>query len=351
MKLEAMLKLKTGWASASGPHEAIILSSRVRLARNLSRQPFPPSAGPRTSGAVLDSAFAACRKAKSLQGAAFVKLEDVEDLDRDFLVERRLASPQFAADPKNRGVVVGDREILSVMVNEEDHLRLQAVDSGLCLDALWKRVDVLDDELAPALDFAFRSDWGYLTSCPTNTGTGMRVSALAHLTGLHLTGQLDRVLEGLGRLGMSIRGLYGEGTKVVGDFFQISNATAMGRSEPGLVFEVQRAVEGLLARETEARRNLSSGTQRLRLEDLVYRSVGLLSHARSISFDETMQHLSSVRLAISLGWKVPVDVEALNELLVLTQPAHIQMIARKELGPEDRDFLRATLLRRRFGAK
>ena len=343
-----MLKVKMGWVEPSGPEHDVVLSSRVRAARNLRKSPFPSAASAKSSASVLAAAFEAARKAPSFKGAAGIKLDDIEPVERVFLIERRLISQLLAAEPKARGVVVGEREILSVMVNEEDHLRLQAVDSGLCLKALWERLDALDEQLSQSLEFASDPRWGYLTACPTNTGTGLRASALVHLPGLALSGQLNGVLQGLPRLGLAARGMYGEGTKVVGDFYQISNSTTLGRAEGTLVDEVTAAVKALVSRERDARRALADGDHRIRLEDMVYRGLGALTHARCISFEETMQHLSYLRAAITLDFNLPADVELLNDLVMLCQPAHIQMLAGRELDPVQRDVLRAGLLRKKL---
>ncbi len=338
------------WAQATGPQHETVLSSRVRLARNLSRAPFTSVASPKACAAVLQSVFGAARKAAPFKGAAFLELEGLEAIERQFLIERRLISHALAAEPKHRAVIVGEREVLSVMVNEEDHLRLQAVDSGLCLKELWQKAEALDEALAQGLEFAADPRWGHLTACPTNAGTGLRLSALVHLPALSLAGQINPLLEGLGRLQMTARGIYGEGTKVIGDFYQISNATTMGLSEAQFLEKVARAVSGLVAKEMDLRRSLVEGAQKTQVEDLIYRALGILSHARRISYEETMQHLSYLRMALSLGWKVPASFEMLNELIILAQPAHIQMVAQKELSAADRDFLRAALLRKKFKA-
>lgn len=346
--LQNMLKVKMGWVEPTGPDHAVVLSSRVRVARNLRKAPFPSVADAKASAGVLKSVFDAARKTPTLKAAAFVGLDDIEAVERTFLIERRLASQLLAAEPKGRGVAIGEREILSVMVNEEDHLRLQAIDSGLCVRELWQRLDKLDEQLSESLEFATDPQWGYLTACPTNTGTGLRASALVHLPGLSLTGQLNGVLQGLPRLGLTARGMYGEGTKVLGDFYQISNATTLGRSEATIVDEVAAAVKALVTRELDNRRALAEGDHRLRLEDLVYRGAGTLANARCISFEETMQHFSYLRVALTLGWKVPATVELLNDLVMLCQPAHIQLIAGRELEAGQRDILRAGLLRKKL---
>jgi protein arginine kinase len=348
MQLKNMLRVRMAWVRAAGPHHEIVLSSRVRLARNLDDFPFPARATDKSFAGVLTAAFEASRKSRSLSGAALVRLDELERFEPLFLMERRLISSQLASEPKHRGVVVGEHELLSVMVNEEDHLRLQGVDSGLNLRGLHEKVSRLDDELSRELDFAYREDWGYLTACPTNTGTGLRASALVHLPGLALCGTINRFLDGLSRLGVVARGLFGEGTRVMGDLYQISNATTLGPSEARTIEDITKVVESLLDRERESRSELCSGTQRLRLEDLVHRSVGALSSARVITFEEALQHLSCVRLGLSCGWKLGVDLDTVNELIVLCGPAHIQMLAGKALEAGDRDFLRAALLRRKF---
>lgn len=351
MSLKNMLRYKMAWARPEGPEHGVVLSSRVRLARNLSEYPFPGRATEKSLAAVLAASFEAAGKAPSLAGAARIRLDDASPLDRLFLVERHLISNKLAAIHQYRGVLVGEAEVLSLMVNEEDHLRLQGISSGLCLEDLFRRVSAMDDELSGELETAFHTDWGYMTSCPTNTGTGLRASCLVHLPALGLAGLVNSVLDGLSRLGVVARGLYGEGTKVMGDFYQISNATALGPSEEELIEVITRVVEGLLRRENETRSEFVSGDQKLRIEDLIYRSVGTLSNARVVSFEETMQHLSYVRLGLHYGWKLPVDLHSVNELIVLAQPGHVQMLAGRELEAPDRDFLRATLLRRRFGGE
>lgn len=348
MQLKNMLRVKMGWAHAGGPRNEFVLSSRVRLARNLADHNFPSRADSKTFAAVIAECFRAAEKAPSLAGAARIRLDELEPLERRFLVERHLISNLLAAKPKGRGVVVGEADRLSMMINEEDHLRLQGVDSGLCLPELLKKAGALDDDLSGELKAAFHASWGYLAACPTNTGTGLRASCLVHLPGLSLTGTINRVLEGLSRLGVNARGLYGEGTQVMGDLYQISNATALGRREEEIIERISQVVERLIAKEAETREEFVRGPQKLRLEDLIYRAVGTLSSARIISFEETMQNLSYLRLGLALRWKLPADIETVNELLVLAQPAHIQMLAGKELEPGDRDFLRATLLRRKI---
>ena len=348
MQLHNMLRFKTAWAEAAGPRHEVVMSTRVRLARNL-RGPFPGHNGPHTLKKTLDHAFSAAKQA-GLKNAAFFKLGDLDATDRQFLVERHLASPLLAAHPASRGVVIGNDETHVVMVNEEDHLRLAVLLPGMQLLEAHAAVDRLDDGLSALLDFAFRDDLGYLTACPTNLGTGMRASCLVHLPGLTMTGAVGKLLETLGRAGLIARGLYGEGTRVIGDFFQLSNATGFGRTEAEILAALEKAVIAIVTRENEARAAMSTGAAKVRLEDEVHRSLGVLGSARLLPFEECQQHLSRLRLGLAMGWKLPSDLSIVNELTLSTQPAHLDLLAQKELSPMDRDALRASLVRRRLKA-
>lgn len=348
MQLQTMLRFRTGWAEPEGPEHAVVLSTRVRLARNL-RAPFPSHLGPAGLKRVLDAAFGAA-KAAGLKDAAYFKLADLDDTDRAFLVERHLISPGLAERPSARGVIVGERESLAAMVNEEDHLRLAALLPGLRLKEAHAAVDRLDDGLSAGLDFAFRDDLGYLTACPTNLGTGMRASCLVHLPALTLTGAAPRLIESLTRAGLVARGLYGEGTRVIGDFFQVSNATGFGRTEAEILAALERSVAAIVAREKEARAGLSAGAAKVKLEDEVHRALGLLGAARLLPFEEAQQHLSRLRLGLALGWRLPADLALVNELTLTTQPAHLDLLAQKVLSPLERDALRASLVQRRLKA-
>jgi protein arginine kinase len=348
MQLQTMLRFRAGWAEAEGPEHAVVLSTRVRLARNL-HSPFPSHLGPAGLERALKQAVGAAR-AGGLKDAAVFRFGDLDDTDRAFLVERHLASPHLAARPAHRAVVVGERESLVLMINEEDHLRVSALLPGLRLREAHAAVDRLDDGLSASLDFAFQDDLGYLTACPTNLGTGMRASCLVHLPALAMTGAVGRLIESLTRAGLIARGLYGEGTRVIGDFFQISNATGFGRTEGEILAALDKSVLAIVTREKEARAALSSGSALVRLEDEVFRSLAALGAARLLAFEEGQHHLSRLRLGVALGWKLPADLSLVNELTLTTQPAHLDLLAEKELSAADRDALRAALVRRRLKA-
>ena len=348
MQLQTMLRFRTGWAAAEGPEHDVVLSTRVRLARNL-RAPFPSHQSPAGLKRVLELSFAAARAA-GLKDAAFFKFSDLDETDRAFLVERHLASASLAQRPAQRGVIVGERESLVVMVNEEDHLRLAALLPGQQLRQAHAAADRLDDGLSASLDFAFRDDLGYLTACPTNMGTGMRASCLVHLPALVIAGAAGKLIESLTRAGLVARGLYGEGTRVFGDFFQLSNATGFGRTEGEILAALEKSVSAIVAREKDARAALCGGAAKARLEDEIYRSLGLLGSARLLPFEEGQHHLSRLRLGLSLGWKLPADLALVNELAISTQPVHLDLLAEKELSATERDALRAALVRRRLKA-
>jgi protein arginine kinase len=345
MQLQNMLKLPVGWAKAEGPRHDIVLSSRVRLARNTTDAPFPGRSGPRALKSTLDAFFRAARGASELSSAAYIRMDGLDAVDRRLLVERHLVSPNLAESPQERGVVVTDRDSLSLMVNEEDHLRLAALRPGLSLVDAHSSARSTERSLARALPFAFSKEWGYLTACPTNLGTAMRASCLVHLPALALAGLIERLFENLSRLGLLVRGLHGEGTKVLGDFFQISNANALGRTESEIIAAVDKAVGQVADRENESRAKLLAGRGRLRVEDLVFRSAGLLQNARVLSFEEASQHLSYLRMGHALGWKLPGSLALTNELGLVTQPGHVQVRAGRELSPAERDAERASLVR------
>ncbi|MBI5210203.1 MAG: ATP--guanido phosphotransferase [Elusimicrobia bacterium] len=343
-----MLRIPMRWACAPGPRQEVVLSSRIRLARNLADAAFPARSTPPSLKRVLETVFAAARRTPALAGAAFMRMDDLDATDRQFLVERHLISPSLAERQAHRGAAVGDGESLSLMVNEEDHCRLAALRPGLNLAEAYESARAVERGLAETLGFAFRRDWGYLTACPTNLGTAMRVSTLVHLPGLSLAGIIDRLLDNLTKLGLIVRGLHGEGTKVLGDFYQISNAAALGRTEGEIIAAVGKAVGQVADREAESRDKLCAGAGKLRLEDLVHRSAAALQGARLLSFDEASQHISCLRMGHALGWKLPGSLGLASELMLITQPAHVQMHAKKELSPGERDAARAALVRERL---
>lgn len=338
-----------GWLDGSGPESHLVLSTRVRLARNLASRTFPGRAGDADRAAVLEEICGAARQTGSLGQASLVRLDRLSRADRQFLHERHLVSKELAAPeadfPPRPAAAVLLQGALGAMVNEEDHLRLQALVSGLDLGAAWTAAGTVDAELGQRLAFAFHPEFGYLTSCPTNVGTGLRASVLIHLPGLVLTKEINKVLQSLVQVGLTFRGLYGEGSEVVGNFFQLSNQTTLGKAEPELLDHLARMVRQVIGYEEQAREVLLRDAPGV-IEDKVWRAYGLLRYARSLSFEEAMNLLSGVRLGVGLGLIPGVSVYALNKLLVFTQPAHLAAMAGSELAEDEIPVRRADYVRR-----
>lgn len=334
------------WANARGAWPDMIFSTRVRFARNLEGFPFPGRAEPRQLAEIRRSALAAAKGIDSFSRGHFLKLEALGQLEKRFLVERHHVSHALASAVLPAGAAVSNDEALSVMINEEDHLRFQCLNAGFAIEETFKAALKLDEALGRALPFAFGARLGFLTACPTNTGTGMRVSCLVHLPALSRLGQMPQVLESLSRLGVTARGIYGEGTYVLGDFYQISNATCLGRSEEEFCGNMDRVLRNLIRQEISARETLLKGGLKLKTEDAVFRALGLLKHARALSYEEFMQNVSLTRMGAAMGWDMGVDFSTFNQVTLLMQPAHIQAAAGRGLNPAERDAFRAESLRK-----
>lgn len=333
------------WANARGAWPDMIFSTRVRFARNLQGFPFPKRAEPRQLGEIRRLALSAVRGTGLFSRGHLLKMEALRPAEKRFLVERHHISHALAAAVLPAGAAVSNDEDLAVMINEEDHLRVQCLCAGFAIEESFRSAIKLDEALGAALPFAYSGNFGFLTACPTNTGTGMRVSCLAHLPALSRLGRMPGVLENLSHLGVTARGIYGEGTCVLGDFYQISNATCLGRAEEEFCQNIDRVIRNLIRQEIAAREVLLKGGLRLKTEDAVYRALGLLRHARTLSYEEFMQNISLVRMGAAMGWNMGLDFSTFNQVTLLMQPGHVQAAAGKELGPEARDAFRAEYLR------
>ena len=340
------------WLEASGPGSHLVVSTRIRLARNLRHHRFPTRSDPGEREAILSEVEAAAGTTRALGRAVRLRLDRLERLDRQLLHERHLLSRELAA-PENGargrsggGLMVQDQT--SLMVNEEDHLRVQGLRSGFALAETWSIVAALDRELGERLTYAFHPEYGYLTSCPTNVGTGLRASVLVHLPGLVLTKEINKILQGLTQVGLTFRGLYGEGSEVVGNLFQLSNQTTLGKSEGELLDQLGKLVRRVMEHEEQARQLLLRGAPAI-LEDKVWRAYGLLRHARMLSFEETMNLLSGVRLGVGLRLIPDVSLYTLNRLLVFTQPAHLVVSPGRPLSDDELPVRRAAVVRQELG--
>ncbi len=334
------------WLSGRGPDAEVVLSSRVRLARNLAGIAFPHRADP----AALEGAFArirdSLRGASTLERAEVWALEDLSAWDRRFLAERHLLTPRLEERQGPGGVCVGPGERVAVMIHEEDHLRIQAVASGFDPASALAAAVALDRALEASLEFAASPDRGYLTACPTNVGTGMRASVLVHLPGLVLAGEIRKVHRAVGEMGMAVRGWFGEGSRALGDFHQISNQRKLGWTEEETVENLVRVTRRILDLERESReRLLEDRGRRRRLEDRVHRSSGLLRSARLLTVDAVMAATSDVRLGKWMNYFEGVPAEVLNRLALRVQPAHLGRQEGRVLEGEEAEWARARLVR------
>lgn len=329
----------------------IVISSRIRLARNVSGFPFLSRCS-RNERQALESRI----RDVTLQGRLadqmlYVDLESAPQVDRDLLVERHLISKPHAAAEGARGVAVGERETLSIMINEEDHLRIQVLRSGLQLEEAWEQINRVDDTLEAKLDFSFHSRFGYLTACPTNLGTGIRVSVMLHLPALKLTGEIEKVFRAAKEMKLAVRGLYGEGTEATGDFYQVSNQTTLGRGEEEIISDFKHVViPKIVDFEHHARRTLLND-RTAALDDKVHRALGILRSARLLSGEEVLFLLSHLRLGVNMERVKGVEIKTINELFLLTQSAHLQKIQGRKLEGDARRAARAEYVRRRLGAE
>lgn len=351
MGLRQMTDHAGEWLRGAGPHNEIVISSRVRLARNVAGYPFVARCAPRQQHDVLKR----CRDVITHNGfneeLFWVDLDDLPDLDRELLVERHLISRPHAVANQPRAVAIGSEETFSIMVNEEDHLRIQVLRSGMQLQEAYQQIGFIDDLLEDKLDFAYSRQWGYLTACPTNVGTGIRVSVMLHLPALQLTGEIDRVRRAARELHLAVRGLFGEGSEALGDLYQISNQTTLGKSEQEILADFEHTVvPQIISYEKQARQALCNDRPE-QLDDKIWRAWGLLTHARMLGTDEVLGLLSHLRLGVNLGRIDRCDIPTINELFLLTQPAHLQKIAGAEMGQTARREERARLVRERLGAR
>lgn len=337
------------WLDASGPASDIVLSTRVRLARNLQGFPFSVRAKPADREAVWSTVRELTDREGTLKDAWIVPMRELDVRARRLLLERHLVSRDLTgeedgATPPATALILARHAPLGCMVNEEDHLRLQILSSGFQPVESWRVLDRLDEDVGARIPFAFHHEFGYLTSCPTNCGTGLRASVLIHLPGLVLTKEIHKVLHGLTQVGLTFRGLYGEGSEVVGNFFQISNQTTLGKTEEDLIDHLQKMVRQVMEYESRARSILLRDAPTV-IEDKVWRAYGILRHARSLGFDEVMNLLSGVRLGLSLKLLPGPSVYSLNRIMIFSQNAHLELMAGQPLGSSEADVYRASYVR------
>ena len=343
MTLDDLVRNPGAWLAA-GDLPAVIVSSRVRLARNLAGVAFPGWAGEDESARIQEGLRDVLKRLPSLLPGLTIDMASAGAIDRDFLRERHLISNELAQKSRGSGLILRADETLSVMVNEEDHLRLQAMRPGLDLANLWTAMDALDNEIEAQVRYAYTSDLGYLTACPSNVGTGLRASVMVHLPGLRLTNEIEPIVRGLTKIGLAVRGLQGEGTEASGNMFQISNQTTLGESESAIIERLAQIVNEVAAHEQNARLRLMEQRE-AQVRDCVGRAYGVLSQARVLTSQEALDYLSGLRLGIELGMIQGLGMGDVNRLVVYTQPGHLQKVAGRTIDPGERDEVRAGMVR------
>lgn len=333
------------WLKGGGPESGIVISSRIRLARNFAAYAFIRRSSENDRATIINDLRDRLNQLPLIAQSEFIDVATLNELDRQFLMERQLISRELSENEGPRGVLIDPREQFSIMINEEDHLRIQITQSGLDLRGAWQKIDQIDDAIESKFQYAFDSDLGYLTACPTNVGTGLRVSVMLHLPALVMTKQMDKVFRSFQRINVAVRGLFGEGSQFMGDFYQISNQVTLGRSESEATEQVRDIVPVLIDYERKAREFLMQNKKGDVLDD-VSRAMGILTTARKISSEETMYYLSKLRMGIDMQLIEDVDLQTVNKLFIHTQPAHLQKLSGRFLSSNDRNVERADYLQR-----
>lgn len=347
-EIDRFIDQPVNWLRATGPESDVVISSRLRLARNLAAYPFLSRLAAAQRDAIIQEVREAVKSSNFLKNAYFISSTELPELDRQFLLERHLVSRELFLEEGKSAVAITPDEMVSLMVIEEDHLRLQVFQSGLNLVETWRIADEIDSGLEKDLDYAFDGTLGYLTACPTNVGTGIRASCMLHLPSLVLTKQVQKVLQALSKLNLAVRGLYGEGTQASGNFFQFSNQITLGQPEEEIISNLEGVIRQVITHEREAREYLKK-KRKGKMEDQIWRALAALKAARMMSSSEAVQLLSLVQVGIDVGvLGGQVTHTDLNQLFLLIQPAHLQKMNGKELSTTERDARRASRIREYF---
>ncbi len=335
------------WFEKSGKEGDVVISSRIRLARNLRNIPFPVRMNKQQKQQIRDEIVQAARQSTDplLRNLTYINMEQVEKTKAVSMVENHLVSPDFIANPVGRGLLVSKDNSIAVMLNEEDHLRIQVMQEGMDLSSVYVLADQIDTAFNSSLHFAFDNELGYLTQCPTNLGTGMRASFMLHLPALQQNGVIKRISDNLSKLGLTLRGTYGEGTEPVGALYQLSNQVTLGLSEKEAIENLERVVLQLVQEERNMRKSLLENIQQ---QDTVSRSLGILKSAKILSSEEFMKLLSNVRLGVACGLFTGISYDTLNQLMVKTQPATMMVMQNKQLSAQERDIQRAQMAAQAF---
>lgn len=347
MDLESLINDKSELTGSVNPPEPIVLSTRIRLARNFTGYAFPGWAKDTVRDEILDMSFKAIESLEPLKEGIELKSEDLDELEKQVLVERHLVSPEFAEAKKGSGLIFSKDQSYSIMINEEDHLRMQLVRNGYRFKPVWDEINALDSQLEEKLNFAFSSELGYLTACPTNLGTGLRASVMLHLPGLVLAGQMEKVIRACNQLNLAVRGIYGEGSEASGSIFQISNQQTLGESESTIIKRLNGVMDSVIEQEENARKLLLK-LEKMKLYDKIGRAFGILRNGYFMNSAESMNLLSLMRLGVDLNILDSKYRRVIDKLFVEIQPGHMQVLLGEETTNNDRDIYRAEMLRNVF---
>ena len=343
--LQNLIKSKAEWTNGQGPLSDVVVSSRIRLARNIDNIPFTSRASQKDLESIFEIIQKIVNENSIFNDFNILLLDKLSPLESQFLMEKNLISSYFAKGKHPfRSCMFNKEETLSIMVNEEDHIRIQLLGSGLQLKKIWKLISRVDDEIEKKATYAFNEQEGYLTSCPTNVGTGMRASVMLHLPALVMENQMKEILKAISKIGYVVRGFYGEGSEAMGNLFQVSNQITLGLSEEEIIESLIRLCKKIIVQEKNERKNLLSNDKD-KLEDLVWRAYGLLHNVRIISSMEAMELLSKLRLGVELKMIPNIEMNQLNQLILMIQPAYLQIMYKEIADQINRDIKRAALIR------
>lgn len=335
------------WVEGPAVDEDVVVSTRIRVARNLRNYKFPQRMSIQEAEALTNEILNVMKKLPSGVNYKFYKINSLTPVERVSYIEEHLISPGLINRPDYSSFLLKDNESATIMINEEDHLRIQVLYPGLNFEKAWESINEIDNFLESNLDYAYHDEFGYLTACPTNVGTGIRASAMVHIPALSIIGQVNGLINGFQKIGLTVRGLYGEGTKAFGDLYQISNQMTLGEEEEEIIRRLKGVIYQTISKERDVRENLLS-KRRYEIEDRVFRSYGLLKYSRKISSKEAMQHLSNVRMGIAMGIINDVKFKDIEKIMIGIQPGSIQKYANRELNDNERDILRAKYIRERL---
>jgi protein arginine kinase len=343
MSIRSLLKGRGEFTHNSTAKCPIVMSTRIRLARNLAHFPFPGWAKKTQKEEVLGRCLEVIARIPKIKNPTGLRIDELTDLERQILFERHLISRELSNEPESAGVIISKDQACSIMINEEDHLRIQVIKNGLHLKRTWNFIDSIDSAIEESLDYAYRKDLGYLTACPSNVGTGLRASAMLHLPGLVISSQMEKVVRAVNQLGIAVRGIFGEGSDASGSFFQISNQQTLGETEPEILKRLNSVMATIIEREEDAREKILE-----KVFDKIGRAYGVLKNGHLLSSSEAMNRLSLIRLAIDFGSLPEQSRMLVDRLFIECQPGHIQFNANKEIEPSQRDVLRASYMRDAF---